>query len=51
MHHTDPKKYPKKPELLWDRNAGDQTVDEMIAIAKMLGGALPREDAPRYEPI
>lgn len=33
MHHIDPKQYPKKPELLWDSKAGDQTVEQMKILA------------------
>jgi hypothetical protein len=34
MHHIDPKKYPKRPELLWNPSADEQTVEQMIALAK-----------------
>jgi hypothetical protein len=34
MHHIDPKKYPKRADLLWNPSAGDQTVEQMIALAK-----------------
>lgn len=33
MHHTDPKKYPKRPEQLWNKNAGDQSVEVMKMLA------------------
>jgi len=35
MHHTDPKKYPKRAEQLWDKHAADQSVEtmKMLAIA------------------
>ena len=33
LHHTDPKKYPKKPDFLWNPNAGDQSIDQMKALA------------------
>ena len=33
MHHYDPKKYPKRPEQMWDKGAADQTVNQMKALA------------------
>lgn len=33
MHHMDPKKYPKKPALLWDEKADDQSPEAMLEIA------------------
>lgn len=35
LGNIDPKKYPKRPDLLWNPNAGDQSVNTMIEIAKM----------------
>lgn len=38
LKHMDPKKFPKRPDRLWDEHAGDQTVETMIAMAKMMAG-------------
>lgn len=33
MHHTDPKKFPKRPEQLWDPKAPDQAPELMRTLA------------------
>lgn len=43
MHHIDPKKYPKRAELLWDPNAGDQSVEQMIMLAKAWASASKKD--------
>lgn len=41
MHHADPQKYPKRPEELWDKTAGEMSVEQlkMLALAWATNGA------------
>lgn len=41
MSIIDPKRYPRQPDILWDKKAGEQTVDQMIAMAKAMAGKKP----------
>lgn len=40
LHHMHPKKFPKRPELLWDRDADAQSIEVMMAIAKAMAATV-----------
>lgn len=36
LQRMDAKKFPKQAELLWDKDADRQSIDQMIAMAKAM---------------